>query len=194
MPGIKFGNMADSNPPQYQPISLVIDISGLSLTATLGSFGTYLSHGQKLGASLIILTDPKIKKKFKLKHVQLGCSLYSQRDADSVFGKIAVVRRGECGFEVKTMYAQIAGATGIIVLSSDKSPISMVPGDNWNDPVDPYDIPAMFVTKYETQKLIRNMSPEREVVAKLTAIDSDLLLDGASEGVQVHNKGKSSLK
>jgi hypothetical protein len=58
-----------------------------------------------------------------------GCSPFT--NAAAIAGNIAVVDRGTCGFVVKALNAQAAGATGVIVANNAAGP---APGLGGNDP------------------------------------------------------------
>jgi hypothetical protein len=163
-------------PPAYPPIDLLFQFlasheSESSVSSTAATFGPIFYHGQSMNIQLSVLTD--LQSGFMLSDIKNGCELYSVDEAKHVFGNFVAVKRGGCVFETKAEFAQIAGASGILILSSNSHKLAMSPSKVYLG-ADNIIIPAMFSSKLDTEKLIKNMSPLRSMNVYITAVDTDL--------------------
>lgn len=76
----------------------------------------------------------------------LGCSNASWAGANDVNGSIALVLRGNCSFAQKTLVAQAAGATAVIVVNYQNEVFQMTyPADLANEQ---YSIPSIMVSSF----------------------------------------------
>ncbi|POM68764.1 ER degradation-enhancing alpha-mannosidase-like protein [Phytophthora palmivora] len=78
-----------------------------------------------------------------------ACSEVSNLSEDSIRGKIVLVQRGECYFEMKARNAAKWGAAGVIVVNTENDDLVMVMGgleENSADATDePLDVPVVMV-------------------------------------------------
>ena len=104
------GGIAKAQVPNFLSQALKLDITG-SITTSFTAFGT-ASFGAaatpaNFNSDLVIGTDTGTSG-----DANDGCEAYP---AGAFTGKIAFVNRGTCGFEVKALNAQNAGAIGVII-------------------------------------------------------------------------------
>jgi photosystem II stability/assembly factor-like uncharacterized protein len=82
-----------------------------------------------------------------------GCNTLT--NAASINGHIAIVERGNCEFGTKSLNAQNAGATAVIIVNNvDGPPVGMAPGANGASVT----IPVMMISKIDGQAIIAAMS------------------------------------
>ncbi|WP_137939096.1 PA domain-containing protein [Chitinivorax sp. B] len=79
----------------------------------------------------------------------LACDPLTANNASAIRGKIALVDRGTCSFNIKVKNAQLAGAVGVLV--ADNAAGSPPPGLGGSDPT--VTIPAVRITKDDGEKL-----------------------------------------
>lgn len=72
----------------------------------------------------------------------VACTPFNAANTAAVYGKIALVSRGTCGFTIKVKNAQVAGAVGVIVADNVAAPLSGLGGA---DPT--ITIPSVRVTQ-----------------------------------------------
>jgi hypothetical protein len=109
----------------------------------------------------------------------LGCDTVSTTTTD-VAGKIAIIDRGVCGFVVKVLNAQNAGATGVIIVSDNRDPGGMGGED------DRITIPSVLISMADGDQLKANIGAEDAVVSvggATTEFDTrDIVLWGNEAG------------
>ena len=82
----------------------------------------------------------------------VACTPLNAQNTKAVNGKIALVRRGDCGFIVKVKNAQNAGAIGVIVTDSVPGPVTGMGG------VDPtITIPSLRVTQADGIEIVSSL-------------------------------------
>lgn len=171
---------------------------GETISAIASAYGPTFQDRYKITSRLAILVEDTKREgyDYKLSHLKIGCSLYSEEDVNKVYGKFVAVKRGGCAFETKTFYAQLAGATGIIVLSNDKERMTMMAALD-SPEVDYIEIPSLLATKKAADYLIRKISPDRNADLILNAVDADLFFGVTNptkfETVYVNQRGINSL-
>ncbi|MBB3227909.1 hypothetical protein FHW69_002541 [Luteibacter sp. Sphag1AF] len=89
----------------------------------------------------------------------LGCVAPS--NASAIAGHIALIDRGTCDFTVKTLNAQAAGATGVIIANNQAGAIT--PGGT---PASPVTIPVVAVSQVDGNKLKANLAGLTGAVTK----------------------------
>ncbi|WP_073307547.1 T9SS-dependent M36 family metallopeptidase [Flavobacterium terrae] len=103
--------------------------------------------------------------------------------AGSMTGKIAVIRRGSCPFNLKVKAVQDAGAIAAIIVNNTAGTISMA-GDN-----PAITIPAVSITQTEGEALISAIS-SGTVNVSLSSVDSYAYADGDFDnGIIAHEYG-----
>ncbi|HEY1078345.1 MAG TPA: M36 family metallopeptidase [Fontimonas sp.] len=107
----------------------------------------------------------------------------------SLAGKIAVVDRGGCNFTTKALFAQLSGASAVLVVNNtDGAPFGMSNGDlpisGLPIPINPtdavYQIPAMMITKADGEAIKAAIAAGETVTMHLRrepSIDIDATLD-----------------
>lgn len=107
----------------------------------------------------------------------------------SLAGKIAIVDRGGCNFTTKAQFAQLSGATAVLVVNNtDGAPFGMSNGDlpisGLPIPINPtdviYQIPAMMITKADGEAIKAAVAAGETVTMRLQrepSIDIDATLD-----------------
>lgn len=100
------------------------------------TFGPAVSTGYKMGSIVV----PAANKD--------GCASFSAADAAAMAGKTAVIDRGTCSFYLKTIAAQAAGATGVIIANNAAG---AAPGMSGADPT--IVIPTISVSQADGIKL-----------------------------------------
>jgi subtilisin family serine protease len=97
-----------------------------------------------------------------------GRSPGSARDAcsalvngDDVDGRIALIERGGCEFQIKIMNAEEAGAIGVVIYNTSGAPIVM------NGDVDVVGIPAVMISLADGEGLLDSLAGEDEVRVEL---------------------------
>lgn len=89
----------------------------------------------------------------------LGCETIA--NPDEVQGKIAMIDRGLCYFEEKTVSAEEAGAVAVIICNYENSPIGMSGSPDVSNP----SIPTLSLSSSDCAT-IRNIMAEGEVIAQ----------------------------
>jgi subtilisin family serine protease len=84
------------------------------------------------------------------------------KNATSVSGRIVLVERGGCAFQVKIKNAQDAGAVGVIVYNSDPGEPIVMNGD-----ANVAHIPAVMIGSDDGQRLLTALSGTQQVTVKL---------------------------
>ena len=133
------------------PNVLQLGLPVLTVSAPASAAGTYFVGTASFGA---VLTSPGLSGAIApvvdtAPSTGLACTPLSPLNAASVNGKIALVDRGVCGFTVKALNVQNAGATGVIIVNNVAG--SPAPGLGGTDPA--VTIPAVMVTQSDGNQL-----------------------------------------
>jgi uncharacterized repeat protein (TIGR01451 family) len=109
-----------------------------------------------------------------------GCSALT--NAAAIAGKIALIYRGGCGFQVKAKNAQNAGAIGVIVGNAPANAGDLTLSTMGVTAGEPnINIPAMFIPTLAADKL-RDSVPAANVTLTLTASATDVIASFSSRG------------
>jgi len=133
------------------PIVLQAGAPELRITAPAGVAGSYLVGTATFGPAL---SSPGVTAEVMpvvdtAPNLGLACTPLSAANAAAVNGKIAVVDRGICGFNVKVKNAQDAGAVAVLVVNNAAG--SPPPGLGGTDPT--VTIPSVMITQADGNKL-----------------------------------------
>jgi subtilisin family serine protease len=82
-------------------------------------------------------------------------------DGDALAGRIAVLERGGCAFEIKLARVEDVGAVGAIVYNDNGPPITM------NGDAGSVDIPAVMISAADGQELVDELSADTVIEAQL---------------------------
>jgi hypothetical protein len=94
----------------------------------------------------------------------LGCETIV--NAEEVNGKIAMINRGDCFFEEKTLNAQAAGAIAVIICNFEDGTITMAGGVDGDEPT----IPSVMLKNSDCQ-LFRQLMETGDVIVSLAVPD-----------------------
>ncbi|MGE7138901.1 PA domain-containing protein [Luteibacter sp. NPDC031894] len=92
-----------------------------------------------------------------------GCAAIT--NASAIAGKVALIDRGTCDFTVKSLNAQAAGATAVLL--ANNQPAAVTPGGT---PASPVTIPVILVNQVDGDKLKANLTGLTGAVAKGTGL------------------------
>ncbi|KAL5034787.1 hypothetical protein RTP6_002580 [Batrachochytrium dendrobatidis] len=104
-------------------------------------FGPEISHGDVFKLNLVPLLSEQMHIKYasrqrrlswwnsyiKLDHIERACKPLMPNQQLYITGKIVLVMRGKCSFDVKVYHLQLAGVLGVIVISETDSLVRMMP-------------------------------------------------------------------
>jgi len=96
---------------------------------------------------------------------------------NDIAGKIALVDRGGCSFTLKTAYAQLAGATGVIVINNQ--PGGLPPMGGADDPF--FEIPSVGVS-FDDGTLFKEAVASRKTKARFI-LDKNFVAGATEEGL-----------
>ncbi|MEX1829569.1 PA domain-containing protein [Luteibacter sp. CQ10] len=103
-----------------------------------------------------------------------GCNAIT--NASAIAGKVALIDRGTCDFTVKSLNAQAAGATAVLLANNQASAVT--PGGT---PASPVNIPVILVSQADGNKLKANLSGLTGAVTK-----GNGLAGTNADGVQIY--------
>jgi hypothetical protein len=92
-----------------------------------------------------------------------GCAAIT--NPSEIAGKVALIDRGTCDFTVKSLNAQAAGATAVLL--ANNQPAAVTPGGT---PASPVNIPVILVSQVDGDKLKANLAGLTGAVAKGTGL------------------------
>lgn len=147
--------------PATAPLALSVGASTNS--RTFGSSVAFEGHGAVLalpgsGPTPDSVVTGEVADVAAVDGTGLGCEALPE---GSLAGRIALILRGECTFEVKLDNAKAAGAAGVLVQAREDSPdpVTMAAGAA--------DVPAMMISYESGQSLRQWMSEGEAVVASM---------------------------
>jgi uncharacterized repeat protein (TIGR01451 family) len=133
-------------------------------------FGGPLSTMAPVTADLELVNDPAPEED---QTPDMGCN---QLDGFTT-GNIAIVRRGGCGFGVKALNAESAGASGVVIVNSTAGGNIHTIGMNGGDEGALVTIPVVMISREDGDALISELgSTDAAVTASLGGIESEDLL------------------
>lgn len=103
-----------------------------------------------------------------------GCAAIT--NASAIAGKVALIDRGTCDFATKSLNAQAAGASAVLL--ANNQPAAVTPGGT---PVSPVNIPVILVSQVDGNTLKANLAGLTGAVAKGTG-----LAGTNADGVQIY--------
>ncbi len=133
-------------------------------------FGGPLSAKPAVTADLEVVVDPTPDAG---QTSSMGCHAL----AGFTPGRIAVVRRGSCGFGLKALNAQEAGAVGVVIVNDDAHQtqnlhsIALYGGDE----VAQVTVPVVMIATTEGEALITRVEAGERVIATLGGVESEKL-------------------
>lgn len=98
----------------------------------------------------------------------LACTAFSALNAASVLGKIALVDRGTCSFKTKTLNAQLAGATAVVIANNAAGSPPPGLGDDATI-VTPITIPTVSITQADGVTLKGSLATRSRMHSGMTA-------------------------
>jgi len=136
-------------------------VSPASVAGTISmreaSFTPALTSKSPVQQTLVYVTNAPGKASGSSTHD--GCS--APTNAGSVKGKIALIVRGGCEFQVKIKNAENAGAVGVVVYNDSGAPIVM------NGDAGVVHIPAVMISSTDGQRLVTQMQASAQVQVEL---------------------------
>jgi uncharacterized repeat protein (TIGR01451 family) len=132
-------------------------------------FGGPLSTMSPANAELEIVNDPTPDEGDT---PDMGCHALEGFTA----GNIALVRRGGCGFGVKALNAENAGASGVVIVNSNPGQNIHSLGMEGGEEGDQVTVPVVMISYEDGEALIAELGSEGSVSASLGGIESEDLL------------------
>ena len=152
--GPEFGTI---NSPATAPSAIAVGATrnGRTFAASVrsGSLGALLAFGGS-GPSPAAPVSAAAFDIFSLDATRLGCNPFP---AGSLGGRIAVISRGDCTFEIKINNAQAAGAVAALVLAAPASP------DAFRMGVGAARLPAMMIGAGDGQRVREELAASAEL-------------------------------
>ncbi len=132
-------------------------------------FGGPLSTMSPANAELEIVNDPTPDEGDTS---DMGCHTLDGFTA----GNIALVRRGGCGFGVKALFAENAGASGVVIVNSNPGQNIHSLGMGGGDEGSLVTIPVIMISYEDGEDLITELDSEGSITASLGGMESEDLL------------------
>ncbi|TPX71850.1 hypothetical protein SpCBS45565_g00845 [Spizellomyces sp. 'palustris'] len=137
----------------------------------IAQFGPQMVPGEVINTSLVVLENEV--------NVEYGCHPFSPEDSRVIQGRLVFVRRGGCLFAEKAIWAELAGAIGVVVMNQiDPFIFPMasgaeqgLDGPGLSNGVDIISIPAYMVSGRDGALLVREASKHGPVQVRLRALD-----------------------
>jgi subtilisin family serine protease len=140
-----------AGPPRTLPQPPRVCVGTLCVAFLEAAFGPRLPEGEPVhGPALLYAADP------------LLCS--SPADAAPFAGKIVLIRRGECNFQVKVARAEAKGALAAIVMLAAEEELFSMAADQSSPEVH---IPAVLVGKADGDRLVQLAAAANGATARL---------------------------
>jgi uncharacterized repeat protein (TIGR01451 family) len=132
-------------------------------------FGGPLSTMAPVTADLEVVNDPTPDEG---ETPDMGCNTLE----GFTVGNIAVVRRGGCGFGVKALNAENAGASGVVIVNSNPEQNIHSLGMGGGDEGSLVTIPVVMISYEDGEDLITELDSEGSITASLGGTESEDLL------------------
>ena len=146
----------DPNPiNDMSPVPANFVVNAPASISGIYDFGNQVSGEGEWGTRLVEDLSAEIVWAYDSDADSLLCNP-ADNSINDVTGKFALIRRGACGFSLKTYNAQVAGAVGAIICNhfdnADDGPETLV-GMLGGDSIDVTVIPAIFVSRQTCEAL-----------------------------------------
>ena len=127
-------------------------VSPTALILLQANFGVEIHTSPELYNKDMVLTTPKE-----------GCKKLSGK---SYTGKIALISRGSCRFDVKTYWAQMAGAKAVVVYNNQGGTAYLNMGGEAKVKGVLLKIPSLFITQNQAKKIVAEINKSKSKSTK----------------------------